>query len=172
MRHEITGCGISIVLLGLLIVMLLGCAQAPSAHLKNPFETSTGYFSLGGYTSGYEPGKTYRMRLKLNNVEGETWRGSYGIYLIDSGGVVLNIAVDTQFTLWPHSSTDADFDMVLPGDLGEGKYGLYLVFPGRGASTSVIFLGDEIQPTEMPVPVGEVPSPGNPWPGPGDLPSR
>ncbi len=67
MLHKILRYGLAGMLVGLAAVVLMGCAQSTSSSLKNPFDASMNYFSLKGYSSGYEPGNTYRMGLTLNN---------------------------------------------------------------------------------------------------------
>jgi hypothetical protein len=171
MLHKILRCGSAGVIAMLVGVVLMGCGQDSPASLENPFDTSMGYFSLKGYCSGYEPGSTYRLGLKLNNTEKETWEGKYSIYLIDTKGVVLNIVNQKQFTLSPQSSMAADFDMALPKTISKGRYGLYVVFPGRITSISTIYLGEEPASTVMPVRKGgDTPPPINLWPAPGNLP--
>ena len=173
MFNKVLRFGLAVVLLGLAALAAVGCSQdnASPTGLSEPFTVDMGYFTLEGYSSGYEPGNKYSFKVSLNNTEKEEWKSHFSAYLIDTDGVVMDIVSRRPINLPPLAAISSRFEMDLPENVTDGMYGLMMVFPGRGSSITTIYVGEEPAPTGMPARPGQdPPATQGPWPDPEDLP--
>ncbi len=148
-----------VVIVGLLSVMLLavGCQAAetptptPGVSLKGRFQVESPgepvpdeepvVVTWGGYTRGHRIGATSPFTVSLENVSDEREDVRVCLTLLDSEGVVAELA-QQRHELAPRMTLQTQVQAEFPDDLGEGTYGLTMVVrDSMGADAGVVMVG-------------------------------
>jgi len=139
-----------ITLLVLPVLLVVGCAPAPAPEPEtapDPFTVVWGpdkeqVVTLTGDSAGHVAGKTSEFTLLLGNISSETWGGEYIVQLLDSDGIVMEIARKT-FNVPAGLETQVEIPVQFDDAL-DGPYGLSLYIPTREAqSVHTIWIGEK-----------------------------
>jgi len=131
-----------------LVMLAGGCKSEPSPQPEiapDPFTVVWGperdhVVTFSGNSAGHVAGRTSEFNLRLDNNSFESWKGEYIVQLLDSDGIVMEIARDTF-----EVPAGLEPEIVIPVEFSSrlhGPYGLSLYIPEREAqSIQTIWVG-------------------------------